>query len=175
MAKRKTLFDDRPVEISVRSGPDSRMEQPADGLQQELTFIIKQDIASINKQIASLQAYIKQRKAQSTSVEGKQIDEHNHNVVMLLQSKLATTSMSFKDVLEVRTQVCIPLLLCRINPNVSLSQNMKESKDRTEQFMYSAASAANQAPTSVYSLPASSLGSSHENRLSRLCVVPATQ
>ncbi|KDQ31012.1 hypothetical protein PLEOSDRAFT_1054141 [Pleurotus ostreatus PC15] len=116
LAKRKTLFDDRPVEIS------------------ELTFIIKQDIASINKQIASLQAYIKQRKAQSTSVEGKQIDEHNHNVVMLLQSKLATTSMSFKDVLEVRTQ------------------NMKESKDRTEQFMYSAASAANQAPTSAYSL-----------------------
>jgi len=113
LAKRKTLFDDRPVEIS------------------ELTFIIKQDIASINKQIASLQSYVKQRNAQGTSsVEGKQVDEHNHNVVMLLQSKLANTSMSFKDVLEVRTQ------------------NMKESKDRTEQFMYSTtASAANQAPS----------------------------
>jgi len=113
LAKRKTLFDDRPVEIS------------------ELTFIIKQDIAHINKQIASLQSYVKQRNAQgsSKSAEGKQIDEHNHNVVMLLQSKLANTSMNFKDVLEVRTQ------------------NMKESKDRTEQFMYSAASAANQAPS----------------------------
>lgn len=112
LAKRKTLFDDRPVEIS------------------ELTYIIKQDIASINKQIAALQSYVKQRNAQgSKSAEGKQIDEHNHNVVMLLQSKLANTSMSFKDVLEVRTQ------------------NMKESKDRTEQFMYSAASAANQAPS----------------------------
>jgi len=114
LAKRKTLFDDRPVEIS------------------ELTYIIKQDIASINKQIAALQTYVKQRNnasGNSKSPEGKQIDEHNHNVVMLLQNKLATTSMSFKDVLEVRTQ------------------NMKESKDRTEQFMYSAASAATQAPT----------------------------
>jgi len=46
----------------------------------------------------------------------------------LLQSKLANTSMGFKDVLEIRTQ------------------NMKESKDRTEQFMFSTASAANQAP-----------------------------
>ncbi|KAL0951469.1 hypothetical protein HGRIS_008157 [Hohenbuehelia grisea] len=112
LAKRKTLFDDRPVEIS------------------ELTFIIKQDIAGINKQIAQLQAYVKQRNAQSAkSAESKQVDEHNHNVVMLLQSKLATTSMSFKDVLEVRTQ------------------NMKESKDRQEQFMYSASSAATAAPS----------------------------
>ena len=73
----------------------------------ELTFIIKQDIAHINKQIAGLQSYVKQRNAQGSfkSAEGKQIEEHNHNVVMLLQSKLATTSMTFKDVLEVRTQV----------------------------------------------------------------------
>jgi syntaxin 5 len=113
LAKRKTLFDDRPVEIS------------------ELTFIIKQDIANINKQIAGLQSYVKQRNAQgnSNSPENKQVDEHNHNVVMLLQSKLAKTSMGFKDVLEIRTQ------------------NMKESKDRTDQFMYSTASAASQAPS----------------------------
>ncbi|KII94155.1 hypothetical protein PLICRDRAFT_50139 [Plicaturopsis crispa FD-325 SS-3] len=112
LAKRKTLFDDRPVEIS------------------ELTFIIKQDIASINKQIAALQSYQKQRVLQgSKSAESKQVDEHNHNVVMLLQNKLANTSMTFKDVLEVRTQ------------------NMKESKDRTEQFMFSTASAAQQAPS----------------------------
>ncbi|KZS95826.1 t-SNARE [Sistotremastrum niveocremeum HHB9708] len=113
LAKRKTLFDDRPVEIS------------------ELTFIIKQDIAKINQQIASLQSYLKTQKTQTSGKGGvgKQVDEHNHNVVMLLQSKLATTSMSFKDVLEVRTQ------------------NMKESKDRTEQFMYSTASAATAAPS----------------------------
>ena len=50
---------------------------------------------------------MKQRKAQgsSKSAEEKQIEEHNHNVVMLLQNKLADTSMTFKDVLEVRTQV----------------------------------------------------------------------
>ncbi|KAI0814810.1 t-SNARE [Irpex lacteus] len=109
LAKRKTLFDDRPVEIS------------------ELTYIIKQDIASVNKQIASLQSYVKNRSAHNTSktTESKLIDEHNHNVVMLLQSKLADTSMTFKDVLEIRTQ------------------NMKESKDRTEQFMHSTSAAAN--------------------------------
>lgn len=112
LAKRKTLFDDRPVEIS------------------ELTFIIKQDIANINKQIAALQTYVKQRNAQGgKSLESKQVDEHNHNIVMLLQSKLANTSMTFKDVLELRTQ------------------NMKESKNRTEQFMYTAASAATQTPS----------------------------
>ncbi|PIL31706.1 hypothetical protein GSI_06409 [Ganoderma sinense ZZ0214-1] len=116
LAKRKTLFDDRPVEIS------------------ELTYIIKQDIANINKQIAQLQAYVKDRKAQGAkSAEGKQLEEHNHNVVMLLQSKLADTSMTFKDVLEIRTQ------------------NMKESKDRTEQFMHSTSAAANQAPPSKHS------------------------
>ncbi|KAG6886988.1 hypothetical protein C0992_001340, partial [Termitomyces sp. T32_za158] len=88
LAKRKTLFDDRPVEIS------------------ELTFIIKQDIAHINKQIAALQAHRKQQNAQGANktVEGKQIDEHHGNIVMMLQGKLANTSMTFKDVLEVRTQ-----------------------------------------------------------------------
>ncbi|KAH9995992.1 t-SNARE [Russula vinacea] len=117
LARRKTLFDDRPVEIS------------------ELTFVIKQDIASLNKQIATLQSDVKQRKAQSgaKSAEEKQVEEHNNNVIMLLQNKLADTSMAFKDVLEIRTQ------------------NMKESRDRTEQFMSSAAAAAaNQAPSNSY-------------------------
>ena len=109
VAKRKTLFDDRPVEISVRPSV-SRVWRgfPAQRIRrtQELTYIIKQDIANINKQIAQLQAYVKERKAQSSkSPEGKQLEEHNHNVVMLLQSKLADTSMTFKDVLEIRTQV----------------------------------------------------------------------
>jgi syntaxin 5 len=109
VAKRKTLFDDRPVEISVRGDcfASPVMILTSHDKLQELTFVIKQDIASINKQIATLQAYVKQRKAQgnSNSAEGKQIEEHNHNVVMLLQNKLADTSMTFKDVLEVRTQV----------------------------------------------------------------------
>ncbi|CAK5280615.1 unnamed protein product [Mycena citricolor] len=114
LAKRKTLFDDRPVEIS------------------ELTFIIKQDIAGINKQIAALQSYVKQRNAHgSKSADDKQIEEHTNNVVMLLQSRLANTSMTFKDVLELRTQ------------------NMKESRTRTEQFMYSTSNAATQASSSM--------------------------
>ncbi|KAG6866063.1 hypothetical protein C0991_009160 [Blastosporella zonata] len=119
LAKRKTLFDDRPVEIS------------------ELTFIIKQDIAHINKQIAALQSHRKQQNAQGANktIEGKQIDEHHNNIVMMLQGKLANTSMTFKDVLEVRTQ------------------NMKESKDRTEQFMYSTAAAANTPSNSLLYQP----------------------
>ncbi|GJE99651.1 t-SNARE domain-containing protein [Phanerochaete sordida] len=114
LAKRKTLFDDRPVEIS------------------ELTYIIKQDIANLNKQIASLQSYVKQRNSQggTKSHEAKLVEEHQQNVVMLLQSRLADISMAFKDVLEIRTQ------------------NMKESKDRTEQFMHSTSAAASQAPSS---------------------------
>lgn len=112
MAKRKTLFDDRPVEIS------------------ELTYIIRQDIASLNSQIAQLQAYIKSSKGgkggsaasggKGKGSGGKQEEEHNNNVVMLLQSRLANMGMGFKDVLELRTQ------------------NMKASKDRTEQFMHTA-------------------------------------
>jgi len=110
LAKRKTLFDDRPVEIS------------------ELTFIIKQDIANLNKQLSDLQSYVKQQKAVTKSGPSKQVDEHNSNVVTLLQTKLASTSISFKEVLEIRTQ------------------NMKESKNRTEQFMSNTTSAASQPP-----------------------------
>ena len=93
VAKRKTLFDDRPIEIS------------------ELTYIIRQDIASLNTQIASLQSYVRSKKASSANsgsgaaASGKQVEEHNSNVVMLLQSKLAEMGMGFKDVLELRTQV----------------------------------------------------------------------
>merc|ERR1719312_2095619 len=68
LCKRKTIFDDKPVEI------------------QELTYIIKHDIANLNKQIGQL------------------------------QSKLATMSNNFKQVLEVRTE------------------NLKSQRSRAEQF-----------------------------------------
>jgi len=114
---------------------------------QELTFIIKQDIANINKQIAALQSHVKQRHGSSTTLEAKMIDEHNHNIVMMLQGKLATTSMTFKDVLELRTQVChCKDYACTFLTEASF-KNMKESKSRTEQFMYTTQSAANQAPS----------------------------
>ncbi|KAM0755894.1 integral membrane protein sed5 [Meredithblackwellia eburnea MCA 4105] len=108
LAKRKTLFDDRPVEIS------------------ELTYIIKQDIAHLNQQIAALQAFTRSNLQHGAGA--KQVSEHNNNVVMMLQSKLADASIGFKDVLEIRTQ------------------NMKASRDRTEQFMYTGQSS--QGPSS---------------------------
>ena len=70
-----------------------------------MTYIIKQDIAKLNKQIALLQQYVRDHKKNN-----KQADEHSSNVVVMLQSKLASTSMSFKDVLEIRTQVFVKLL-----------------------------------------------------------------
>lgn len=107
VAKRKTLFDDRPVEIS------------------ELTYIIKRDIASLNGKIARLQGIV----TSNSGIKGKQVDEHNNNVLVMLQGKLATTSMGFKDVLEIRTQ------------------NMKASKNRTEQFGYTSQNATSTAPS----------------------------
>lgn len=62
MAKRKTLFDDRPVEIS------------------ELTFVIKQDLASLNQQIASLQALTLSQHPKSNRSKADQEGEHNDNV-----------------------------------------------------------------------------------------------
>lgn len=50
-----------------------------------------------------LQTYSKDQKLGS-----KQATEHSSNVVVSLQSKLANTSMSFKDVLEIRTEVRPP-------------------------------------------------------------------
>lgn len=49
-----------------------------------------------------LQDYTKHQKQIS-----KQATEHTSNVVVALQSKLADTSMNFKDVLEIRTEVWV--------------------------------------------------------------------
>ncbi|KAF9152310.1 cis-Golgi t-SNARE syntaxin [Mortierella sp. AD011] len=100
LAKRKTLFDDRPVEIT------------------ELIYIIKQDIAKVNKHIGQLQLQVKEQSAKASS-NSKQAMEHNSHVVVMLQSRLAAQTSTFKDVLELRTE------------------NMKASKDRREQFMFS--------------------------------------
>ena len=150
MAKRKTLFDDRPVEISVRVPlccPS--LPQILKDIFKELTFVIKQDIASINKQIATLQADVKQRKAQSgaKSAEEKQVEEHNNNVVMLLQNKLADTSMTFKDVLEIRTQVRSNYLLSGpydfSNICSKLEHERIEGSDRTVHVLCSSGSKPN--------------------------------
>jgi syntaxin 5 len=90
VAKRKTLFDDKSVEIS------------------ELIYVIKHDIAELNSDIAALQAFVKQKRGNTRVAKGNrgsELNEHSDNVVVLLQSKLANTSMGFKEVLEIRTQV----------------------------------------------------------------------
>jgi syntaxin 5 len=85
LAKRKTLFDDRPVEIN------------------ELTFVIKQDLSQLTGQIRQLQALT--AKQHPTSKPGAdQEGEHNHQVVDILNKKVQQVGVNFKDVLEVRTK-----------------------------------------------------------------------
>ena len=84
VAKKKSLFDDRP-------GAD--MEQ--------LTQTVKQDITDINQQIQDLDSYLIQKGAR---VGNGQTQAHSKTIVTALQSRLATTSNAFKDILEVRTQ-----------------------------------------------------------------------
>jgi len=62
VAKRKTLFDDRPVEIN------------------DLTYVIKQDLSSLNSQISSLQSLSKSQQSQSARGGAEQEGEHNKNV-----------------------------------------------------------------------------------------------
>ncbi|KAJ3032557.1 cis-Golgi t-SNARE syntaxin, partial [Rhizophlyctis rosea] len=113
LAKRKSLFDDRPVEIN------------------ELIYIIKQDIAKINNQIAQLSAYLRKNGAaaalapagstappSAAAKANRQIQEHSTNVITSLQSKLAVTSNEFKNILEIRTQ------------------NMKDQKERRDQYSF---------------------------------------
>ncbi|XP_065159043.1 syntaxin-5 [Atheta coriaria] len=97
LAKRKSLFDDRTAEI------------------QELTYIIKGDLSSLNQQIAKLQEVSKR---QQHSVNGKHLLSHSSSVVLTLQSKLATMSTDFKQILQVRTE------------------NLKEQKSRRDQFSH---------------------------------------
>ncbi|KAF2496607.1 putative ER-golgi SNARE complex subunit [Lophium mytilinum] len=104
LAKRKTLFDDRPVEIN------------------ELTYIIKQDLSALNTNIKGLQSLTASQHPNAKPGGGDQVGEHNQNVLMLLQSKLADVGGNFREVLEVRTK------------------NIQASRSRTENFVNVAAS-----------------------------------
>ncbi|XP_018892089.1 syntaxin-5 isoform X3 [Gorilla gorilla gorilla] len=106
LAKRKSLFDDKAVEI------------------EELTYIIKQDINSLNKQIAQLQDFVRAKGSQS----GRHLQTHSNTIVVSLQSKLASMSNDFKSVLEVRTE------------------NLKQQRSRREQFSRAPVSALPLAP-----------------------------
>ncbi|XP_067278840.1 syntaxin 5A, like [Pseudorasbora parva] len=100
LAKRKSLFDDKATEID------------------ELTYIVKQDINSLNKQIAGLQELVRSRSGQN----GRHLQTHSNTIVVSLQSKLASMSSDFKSVLEVRTE------------------NLKQQRSRQEQFSQTPAS-----------------------------------
>lgn len=81
LAKRKPLFDDRPVEIG------------------ELTYVIKQDIFKIEQNIQKLQRFAKGE----TSIQvDSQITQYLKNVLNLLNSKMKNVSGEFKNVLELR-------------------------------------------------------------------------
>ncbi|XP_012253959.1 syntaxin-5 [Athalia rosae] len=98
LAKKKSLFDDRPSEI------------------QELTYIIKGDLNSLNQQIAKLQELGRQQRENLGATRGHHLASHSSSVVVALQSKLANMSNHFKNVLEVRTE------------------NLKQQQCRREQF-----------------------------------------
>ena len=69
MAKKKSLFDDKPVEI------------------QELTYIINQDIQSLNKQIDQLHQVAR------SHPNAKHVQSHSNSVVVSLQVSSAVVSM----------------------------------------------------------------------------------
>ena len=99
MAKRKTLFDDRPVEIN------------------ELTYVIKQDLSSLNSQISSLQSLSKSQQTQTSRSGAEQEGEHNKNVCTPLH--IETTDYS----IPIRSLCC-----CKVSLPTSASISRRSSK-----------------------------------------------
>ncbi|CAG2161030.1 unnamed protein product [Oppiella nova] len=118
LAQKKTIFD----------GEEASREL------NELVYIVKQDITSLNQQIESLrQQQLQQLHQQnSANIENHSknvvltlqhhanIENHSKNVVLTLQHQLASISNNFKNTLQLRTQ------------------NMAQQKLRREQFTTSA-------------------------------------
>jgi len=81
LAKSATLFENHTVEI------------------EELTFIIKQDIQNLNRQISTLKDL-----SSSKGSAHKQGEAHSKTVIGYLNARLADTTKGFKDILQVRTE-----------------------------------------------------------------------
>lgn len=64
---------------------------------QELTYVVKRDISELNKRLELLKTLPDNRSAQSSA--------HSGTVVATLSSRLQGTTSSFREVLEVRTEV----------------------------------------------------------------------
>lgn len=90
LAKRKTLFDDRPVEIT------------------ELTYVIKQKVSKITNNIGELQQFVNTTMKSGGAWGGKksesQLNEHSQNVVGSLKLKIQDVAVGFQEVLELRDQ-----------------------------------------------------------------------
>uniref|UniRef100_A0A670YPA1 Syntaxin 5 n=1 Tax=Pseudonaja textilis TaxID=8673 RepID=A0A670YPA1_PSETE len=128
LAKRKSLFDDKAVEIEeltyiikqVRKSGACRLKRTRSRsvgshcppIPSNRLLPSSQDINSLNKQIAQLQEFVKAK----SSLSGRHVQTHSNTVVVSLQSKLASMSNDFKSVLEVRTE------------------NLKQQKSRREHF-----------------------------------------
>jgi syntaxin 5 len=84
LAGRKTLFDDRSVEIN------------------ELTFVIKQDLSALDRSIKELQTLSSAQHPKPNAAD--QEGEHTRNVVLLLRQNLGNITTQFKDTLELRTK-----------------------------------------------------------------------
>ena len=81
LAKRKPLFDDKPIEIG------------------ELTYVIKQEIFKIEQNMQNLQRFVK---GDTTIQIDSQTSQFSKNVLNLLNSKMKNVSGEFKNVLEIR-------------------------------------------------------------------------
>lgn len=94
IARKKTIFD----------GDEASKEL------NELVYIVKQDITSLNQQIETL----RQQQLQSSHHQhSNNIETHSKNVVLTLQQQLASMSNNFKNTLELRTQVFINLIIIK--------------------------------------------------------------
>ena len=89
MAKKRSLFDD---------SHDREI--------QELTGFIRLDLSSLTKQLEDLRSRSRLHPNNVTNGAGH-LQKHSANLVGSLQSKVVTITQQFKDVLEVRTEVCI--------------------------------------------------------------------
>ena len=94
LAQKKTIFDDEESSKELN----------------ELVYIVKQDITSLNQQIEQLRQ-LQLDSMQARNSGGSNVRSHTKNVVLTLQQQLASISSSFKSTLELRTQVGSELLL----------------------------------------------------------------
>lgn len=92
VAKRTSVFDDPTMEI------------------QELTAVIKQDITALNSAVMDLQLYCNSRNEYESI--SSDTSSHSTTVVDDLKNRLMSTTKEFKEVLTMRTEVC--LIVCNL-------------------------------------------------------------